>query len=45
MPKDYFLYKIMILWDNSIGKTCFLNRYIDDTFDEKTYKQMEWITD
>ena len=36
MSKDDFLYKIVILGDTSVGKNCFFNRYVDNTFEEKT---------
>ena len=36
MSKDEFFYKILILGDDSVGKTCFLTRYVEGFFDEKT---------
>ena len=36
MPKNALLYKILILGDSSVGKTCFLTRYTDKRF-EKNY--------
>ena len=35
MSKDEFLYKILILGDTYVGKTWFLNRYIDNYFKER----------
>ena len=34
MPKKESLYKILILGDSSVGKTCFLMRYADNIFQE-----------
>ena len=34
MEKKEFLYKILLLGDSSLGKTCFLMRYTDNTFQE-----------
>ena len=34
MSKNEFVYKILILGDTSVGKTCFLTRYADNTFQE-----------
>ena len=34
MSKKEFLYKILILGDSSVGKTCFLTRYADNTFQD-----------
>ena len=32
--EDYFLYKLLLLGDTSVGKTCFLMRYTDNLFRE-----------
>ena len=34
MEKKEFLYKILLLGDTSVGKTCFFMQYIDNTFHE-----------
>ena len=34
MEQKEFLYKILLLGDTSVGKTCFLMRYTDNTFQE-----------
>ena len=34
MEKKEFLYKILLLGDSSVGKTCFLMRYTENTFQE-----------
>ena len=34
MAKKEFLSKILLIGDGAVGKTCFLNRYIDDKFIE-----------
>ena len=36
MEEDEFFYKIFILGDVNVGKTCFLTRYLDNTFSEET---------
>ena len=34
MEKKEFIYKILLLGDSSVGKTCFLMRYTDNTFQD-----------
>ncbi len=34
MEQKEFIYKILLLGDSSVGKTCFLMRYIDNTFQD-----------
>ena len=34
MEKKEFLYKILLLGDTSVGKTCFFMQYVDNTFHE-----------
>ena len=34
MSKNEFYYKILILSDECVGKTCFGTRYVEDHFDE-----------
>ena len=36
MEEDEFFFKIFILGEVNIGKTCFLTRYLDNTFSEET---------
>ena len=34
MEQKEFIYKILLLGDSSVGKTCFLMRYTDNTFQD-----------